>query len=156
MRRQLLLAIAALAALALVVVGLLWWQSLRMSEFQRAVSLAPEGAQRMTYTDWAAVRSWYDVLLTVQDTPAVRLAHAVAVGERDGAPAGLRLLDQVGGMAHSAGLHAARAELLLRTDDVEQGLGAYDEALALPLSQPLRRHLQQRRDLAAQTVQHQP
>ena len=102
-------------------------------------------------TDWAVVCSWYDVLLTVQDTPAVRLAHAVAVGERDGALAGLRLLDHVNGMAGSAGLQAARAELLLRTEDVEQALGAYDEALALPLSQPLRLHLQRRRDLAAQT-----
>ncbi len=103
-------------------------------------------------TDWAVVCSWYDVLLTVQDTPAVRLAHAVAVGERDGAPAGLRLLDRVGGLAGSAGLHAARAELLLRVEDVGQALGAYDEALALPLSQPVRQHLQRRRDLAAQTV----
>ena len=59
-------------------------------------------------TDWAVVCSWYDVLLTVQDTPAVRLAHAVAVGERDGALAGLRLLDQVGGMTGSR--RAARGE----------------------------------------------
>lgn len=106
-------------------------------------------------TDWAVVCSWYDVLLTVQDTPAVRLAHAIAVGERDGARAGLRLLDDVGDMAGSAGLHAARAEMLLRTDDAEQALDAFGQALALPLSQPARRHLQRRRDLAAQTLKHQ-
>ncbi len=48
-------------------------------------ALAPTAAA----TDWAVVCSWYDVLLTVQDTPATRLARAVAVAERDGAAAGL-------------------------------------------------------------------
>ena len=67
-------------------------------------------------------------------------------------PAGLAAVDAVEGLAGSAGLHAARAELLLRVEDVGQALGAYDEALALPLSQPVRQHLQRRRDLAAQTV----
>ena len=38
-------------------------------------ALAPTGAD----TDWAAVLSWYDVLLTVHDTPVVRLNRAVAV-----------------------------------------------------------------------------
>ena len=35
-------------------------------------------------TDWDAVVSWHDVLLTVHDTPVTRLNRAVAVGERDG------------------------------------------------------------------------
>lgn len=56
MRKYLVVAVVVLAALALVVGGLRWWQSLRMSEFQRAVTLAPGGAQRLTYTDWAEVR----------------------------------------------------------------------------------------------------
>lgn len=56
MRKHLVPAVLVLAALALVVVGLQWWQSLRMSEFERAVALAPEGAQRLTYTDWAGAR----------------------------------------------------------------------------------------------------
>lgn len=60
MRKYLVLAVVVLAALALVVVGLQWWQSLRMTEFQRAVTLAPEGAQRLTYTDWAEVRRTLD------------------------------------------------------------------------------------------------
>ena len=68
MRKQLLLAVAVLAALALVVVGIQWWQSLRMSEFQRAISLAPVGAQRLTYTDWAAARQQLDADLDT-DSP---------------------------------------------------------------------------------------
>lgn len=61
MRKHALLAVAVLVALALLVVGVQWWQGLRMSEFQRAVSLAPEGAQRLTYTDWAAARRQLEV-----------------------------------------------------------------------------------------------
>ena len=43
-------------------------------------ALAPSYAD----TDWDAVISWYDVLLTVHDTPVVRLNRAVAVAERPG------------------------------------------------------------------------
>lgn len=56
MRKRVLLVAAVLVALTLIVVGVQWVQSLRMSEFQRAVSLAPGDAQRLTYTDWAAAR----------------------------------------------------------------------------------------------------
>ena len=77
MRKQLLLAVAVLVALALVVVGIQWWQSLRMSEFQRAISLAPEGAQRLTYTDWAAARQQLDVDLDT-DSPGSEVDQFLA------------------------------------------------------------------------------
>ena len=38
------------------------------------------------------ILQWYDELLRFADTPIVRLNRAVAVGEADGAPAGLRAL----------------------------------------------------------------
>ena len=38
---------------------------------------------------------WYDVLLGLGDNPVVRLNRAVAVGEADGAPAGLAALAEV-------------------------------------------------------------
>ncbi|WP_181782066.1 RNA polymerase sigma factor, partial [Pseudonocardia pini] len=43
-------------------------------------ALAPTWAD----TDWAAVVSWYDVLLAVAGTPVVALNRAAAVAERDG------------------------------------------------------------------------
>lgn len=49
-------------------------------------------------TDWAAVGSWYDVLLTVSDTAVVRLNRAVAIGERDGPAAGLTAVQAVAGL----------------------------------------------------------
>ena len=48
-------------------------------------ALAPTYAE----TDWDAVLSWYDVLLTLDPGPVVRLNRAAAVAERDGAAAGL-------------------------------------------------------------------
>ena len=38
---------------------------------------------------------WYDELLALTDSPVVRLNRAVAVGEADGAPAGLAALAEV-------------------------------------------------------------
>ena len=73
MRKLLVPAVLVLAALALVVAGLQWWQALRMSEFERAVSLAPEGAQRLSWTDWAGARRTLDV-----DSPADQVDQFLA------------------------------------------------------------------------------
>ncbi len=108
-------------------------------------ALAPTAAA----TDWTVICSWYDVLVTVQDTPATRLARAVAIGERDGARAGLAAVDAVVGHPDTAVLHAARAELLRRSGQVAEGAAAYDRALRLPLSGPQRRQLEQRRSSLA-------
>jgi len=103
-------------------------------------------------TDWAAIVSWYDVLVTVADTPVVRLNRAVAVGERDGAAAGLAELDLLAGLPGLSAYPpwcAARAELLVRVGRRSEALRAYDEALALPGNAAQHRHLLRRRALAA-------
>jgi predicted RNA polymerase sigma factor len=46
-------------------------------------------------TDWVQIVEWYDELLRFAETPIVRLNRAVAVGEADGAPAGLAALAEV-------------------------------------------------------------
>ena len=60
MRKWLLVGLAAALVLALVLGVLRWWQDSRAGSFDRAVSLAPEGAQRLTFTDWAGVRRTLD------------------------------------------------------------------------------------------------
>jgi len=94
-------------------------------------------------TDWSAVVSWYDVLLTVADTPVARLNRAVAVGERDGPAAGLAAVDAVDELGGYPLWHAARAELLARLDRVDDADTAYAAALAIPQDDaqltPLRR-----------------
>jgi RNA polymerase sigma-70 factor (ECF subfamily) len=100
-------------------------------------ALAPTAAD----TDWAAVLSWYDVLLRVHDTPVVRLNRAVAVGELHGPGAALAELDGLPGLAGYPLWHATRAELLARLDRVAEARAAFDEALALPLNDAQRAHV---------------
>jgi RNA polymerase sigma-70 factor (ECF subfamily) len=108
-------------------------------------ALAPTWAD----TDWDAVVSWYDLLLTVQDTPVVRLNRAVAVAERDGPDAGLALVDAIDGLDAYPWWHATRAELLRRLGRPGEAGDAYERALGLPLSDPQADHLRRRRaDLA--------
>ncbi|OLB74459.1 MAG: RNA polymerase subunit sigma-24 [Actinobacteria bacterium 13_2_20CM_2_71_6] len=103
-------------------------------------ALAPSYAQ----TNWDAVVSWYDVLLTVQDTPVIRLNRAVAVAERDGPAAGLALVDAIGGLEGYPWWHATRAELLHRLDRAGPAREAYERALASGMSDPQIRHLRRR------------
>ena len=104
-------------------------------------ALAPTWAD----TDWGAVVSWYDVLLTVADTPVARLNRAVAVGERDGPAAGLAAVDAVDELSGYPLWHAARAELLARLDRVDDADTAYAAALAIPQDDAQLTHLRRRR-----------
>jgi RNA polymerase sigma-70 factor (ECF subfamily) len=112
---------------------------------QAAIAACHALAPRYEETDWAAVVSWYDVLLGIQDTPVVRLNRAVAVGERDGASAGLAEVDAVAGLAAYPLWHASRGELLQRLGRRDEALVALDAALALPVAAAVRRHLRRRR-----------
>jgi RNA polymerase sigma-70 factor (ECF subfamily) len=96
-------------------------------------------------TDWDAIISWYDVLLTVHDTPVVRLNRAVAVAERDDPAAALALVDDLGDELTSyPWWHATRAEFLHRLGDAAAARAAYERALALDMSAPQAEHLRRR------------
>ena len=62
---------------------------------QAAIAALHADAPRVEETDWVQIVEWYDELLRFADTPIVRLNRAVAVGEADGAPAGLAALAEV-------------------------------------------------------------
>jgi RNA polymerase sigma-70 factor (ECF subfamily) len=100
-------------------------------------ALAPTSAE----TDWAAVLSWYDVLLTVHDTPVVRLNRAVAVSECRGPAAALAELDALSGLTGYPLWHATRAELLTRLERPDEARAAFTAALALPMPEGRRAHL---------------
>ena len=95
-------------------------------------------------TDWDAVISWYDVLLTVHDTPVARLNRAVAVAEGDGPAAGLDLVEEIGDLAGYPWWHATRAELLRRLGRVPEARTAYEQALTLGINDPQTEHLRRR------------
>ena len=62
---------------------------------QAAIAALHADARTAEETDWVQIVEWYDELLGVADTPIVRLNRAVAVGEADGAGAGLAALAEV-------------------------------------------------------------
>jgi RNA polymerase sigma factor (sigma-70 family) len=117
---------------------------------QAAIGTCPALAPSYAATDWDAIVSWYDVLLTVHDTPVTRLNRAAAVGERDGPAAGLAEVDRVEGLAGYPLWHAARGELLHRLGRAGPAVAAYRAALALGPNQAQRRQLEARLAEAAQ------
>jgi RNA polymerase sigma-70 factor (ECF subfamily) len=117
---------------------------------QAAIAACHALAPGYAATDWAAIVSWYDVLLTVHDTPVTRLNLAVAIGERDGPAAGLAEVERVDGLAGYPLWHAARAELLHRLGRTGPAAAAYRSALALGPNRAQRRHLESRLAEAAQ------
>ncbi|MFF1606168.1 RNA polymerase sigma factor [Amycolatopsis sp. NPDC058278] len=92
---------------------------------QAAIAACHDLAPTYEETNWDAVISWYDVLLSVQDTPVVRLNRAAAVAERDGPASALALVDALAGLDDYPWWHASRAELLHR-----MGSASAFEALA--------------------------
>ena len=69
----------------------------RLGEYQAQAAIAAlhADAPSVEETDWVQIVEWYDELLRFADTPIVRLNRAVAVGQADGAPAGLAALEAI-------------------------------------------------------------
>ena len=69
----------------------------RLGEYQvqAAIAALHADAQTADETDWVQILEWYDELVRLNDNSVVRLNRAVAVGEADGARAGLAALAQV-------------------------------------------------------------
>lgn len=111
---------------------------------QAAIAACHALAPTWAATDWVAVVSWYDVLLTVHDTPVVRLNRGAALAERDGAAAGLAAVEAVAGLDVHAPWHAVRAELLGRLGLDEQAVAAYETALQVGLPAAHARHVERR------------
>ena len=90
----------------------------RLGEFQAQAAIAALHADATSAeeTDWVQIVGWYDELLRLTGSPVVELNRAVAIGEADGARAGLAALATVDpGLprhtAVSAYLHEKAGEL---------------------------------------------
>ena len=66
----------------------------RLGEFQAQAAIAAlhADARSAVETDWVQIVEWYDELVRLTGSPVARLNRAVAVGEADGARAGLAAL----------------------------------------------------------------
>jgi predicted RNA polymerase sigma factor len=100
----------------------------QLGEYQAQAAIAALHADepRVEETDWAQIVEWYDELLRFADTPIVRLNRAVAVGEADGAPAGLAALAEVD--QHVPRREAVAAYLHEKNGDLELAARLYANA----------------------------
>jgi predicted RNA polymerase sigma factor len=100
----------------------------RLGEYQAQAAIAAlhADAPRVEETDWGQIVEWYDELLRFADTPIVRLNRAVAVGEAEGAPAGLAALAQLD--EHVPRHEAVAAYLHEKNGDLERAARLYVDA----------------------------
>jgi RNA polymerase sigma-70 factor (ECF subfamily) len=95
-------------------------------------------------TDWARIAALYEELARVAPSPVVELNRAAAVAMAEGAGRGLSLIDAIEGLDEYHLLHAARADLLRRSDRPAEAAASYRRALALATN-PVERSFLERR-----------
>jgi RNA polymerase sigma-70 factor (ECF subfamily) len=114
---------------------------------QAAIAAVHAEAASEADTDWPQIVGLYDVLMRMHPTPVVALNRAVAVAMRDGAQAGLVLVDTLLAEGDLSGYHlahAARADLCRRLGRKAEARTSYQRALALVRQAPERRFLERR------------
>jgi RNA polymerase sigma-70 factor (ECF subfamily) len=114
---------------------------------QAAIAAVHAEAPSAADTDWDEIVGLYDVLMRTGASPVVELNRAVAVAMRDGAAAGLPLVDAIlgrGDLVDYRLAHAARADLCRRLGRVADARVSYQRALALTRQEPERRFLERR------------
>jgi len=114
---------------------------------QAAIAAVHAEASTPQQTDWPQIVALYDRLMALEPSPVIRLNRAVAVAMRDGAEAGLVLIDHIQleeALSDYYWLHAARADLYRRLGKTAEAEAAYQKALALTQQEPERRFIQKR------------
>lgn len=114
---------------------------------QAAIAAVHAEAPTAEATDWRQIVALYDVIARADASPVVALNRAVAVAMRDGAAAGLALIDQILAAGELTGYHlahSARADLCRRLGRVAEARASYARALALAKQEPERRFLERR------------
>ncbi|WP_262136725.1 RNA polymerase sigma factor [Pseudomonas sp. Marseille-Q5117] len=114
---------------------------------QAAIAAVHAEAPSAAQTDWEQIVGLYDVLLRAVPSPVIELNRAVAVAKRDGALAGLLLVEGIlarGELQDYHLVHSARAEFCRQLGRVEQARAAYQRALELTRQEPERRFIRAR------------
>ena len=127
-------------------------EALRTQQFgpytvQAAIAAVHADASVPDATNWPQIVALYDVLNQMSSSPVVQLNRAVAIAMRDGAAAGLPLIDEIlaeGTLAQYHLAHAAKADLCRRVGQKEDARAAYRKALELARQEPERRFLEKR------------
>jgi RNA polymerase sigma-70 factor (ECF subfamily) len=114
---------------------------------QAAIAAVHAQAPHADATDWSQIVILYDVLFQAEPSPIIELNRAAAVAMRDGASAGLVLIDAIlarGDLANYHLAHAARADLCRRSGRTAEARASYERALSLTQQEPERRFLERR------------
>ena len=114
---------------------------------QAAIAAVHARAPHADATDWSQIVILYDVLFQAEPSPIIELNRAAAVAMRDGASAGLVLIDAIlarGDLANYHLAHAARADLCRRSGRTAEARASYERALSLTQQEPERRFLERR------------
>jgi RNA polymerase sigma factor (sigma-70 family) len=119
---------------------------------QAAIAALHADARRVEDTDWVQIVEWYDELLRFADTPIVRLNRAVAIGQADGAPAGLAALADVD--EHFPRRDAAAAYLHEQNGDLALAARLYAKAARTASNLPERDHQMRQAARLNQLLEH--
>ncbi len=106
---------------------------------QAAIAALHADASSASDTDWVQIVEWYDELLSLGDSPVIRLGRAVAVGEADGPQAGLAALAGVD--TDVPRYHAALAYMHERAGQTDAAASEYAEAARRATSVLEQQHL---------------
>ncbi len=116
-------------------------------QVQAAISALHVEASSAEATDWQQIAALYNTLAIMTPSPVVEVNRAVAVAMAWGAPSGLALLYRLeDDLKDYYPYHAARADLLRRTNQREAAADAYQRALELCGNSAERAYLQRRLD----------
>lgn len=114
---------------------------------QAAIAAVHARSPSAQQTDWEQIASLYSVLMQIEPSPVVELNRAVAIAMKDGAEAGLQIIDTMVQKEQLNGYHlyhATRGELLRRCGQNAEAHKAFQEALLLAKQEPERRLLKKR------------
>lgn len=120
---------------------------------QAAIAAIHAEAPSADATDWHEIVGLYDLLLQADPSPVIALNRAVAIAMRDGADAGIALIDDLlerGALERYRYADAARAELCRRAGRFVEARDGFARALIVTEAEPERRLLRHR--LASVTV----
>jgi RNA polymerase sigma-70 factor (ECF subfamily) len=117
-------------------------------QIQAAIAAVHADTPTAAATDWSQIVTLYDQLYALRSNAVVALNRAIAIGERDGAAAGLDALADLDASALDAyqPYHAARADLLARAGRTSEAVTAYQRAIALSANPTERAFLEAQRD----------
>jgi RNA polymerase sigma-70 factor (ECF subfamily) len=124
---------------------------------EAAIASIHARAVRVEDTDWKAIVSLYDRLITIRPSPIVALNRAIAIAQMDGPERGIQEIRAIAGQERLADypfFHAALGEFELRSRKHKTAREHFQAALAVARNPMERRFLQQKVDACDETGSH--